>query len=150
MPFLMNKAQEASIIEYRQNQDESEKERFGNNGVTLPRDVWKSMDREPVELLRASYRVLEDLSSLATSVNIGKSLHEFMRISDSGEAQVSMDGTPQITVDAPEITYGATPLPIITAGFQVPWRQLEERHSGSNLLSFIYHKAKLQYGRAIT
>ena len=79
--------QNAEVLDARARFANSETERFGNNGVALPRDALKAMDREPGELMRQSYRILSDMSAVSTPVNIGKSLHEFMRISDSGEAQ---------------------------------------------------------------
>lgn len=97
---------------------------FGN-AATLPRDVWGLWDREAVEIQRSILAVFNDLSaSVATPMPIGKIVHHFQTVSDSGEVNISLDGRPKGRTDQPVIDYHGTPLPIIDSPFSYGWRQV--------------------------
>ncbi|MCO6407353.1 major capsid protein [Hoeflea alexandrii] len=95
------------------------------NAATLPRDVWGLWDREAVEIQRSVLAVFNDLSaSVATPMPIGKIVHHFQTVSDSGEVNISLDGRSKGRTDQPVIDYHGTPLPIIDSPFSYGWRQV--------------------------
>lgn len=96
------------------------------NASPLPRDVWGEWDREAVEIQREVLSVFNDLSaSVGRPIAIGKLMHHFRQVSDSGEVNVSMDGRSKARTDQPEITYQGTPVPILDSTFSYGWRQIE-------------------------
>jgi hypothetical protein len=95
------------------------------NAATLPRDVWGLWDREAVEIQRSVLAVFNDLAaSVATPMPIGKIVHHFQTVSDSGSVNVSLDGRSKGRTDQPVIDYHGTPLPIIDSPFSYGWRQV--------------------------
>lgn len=96
------------------------------NASPLPRDVWGDWDREAVEIQREVLSVFADLAaSVATPMPIGKLIHYFQTVSDSGEVNVSLDGRSRARTDQPVFAYHGTPLPIIDSTFNYGWRQME-------------------------
>lgn len=96
------------------------------NASPLPKDVWGVWDREGIEVQRATLAVFNDLAaSVATPMPIGKLVHHFQTISDSGEVNISLDGRSKGRTDQPVIAYHGTPLPIIDSPFSYGWRQIE-------------------------
>lgn len=96
------------------------------NAYSLPRDVWGEWDREAVEIQREVLSVFNDLaSSVSMPMPIGKLIHYFQQVSDSGEVNVSMDGRSKARTDQPTITYQGTPVPILDSVFSYGWRQVE-------------------------
>jgi len=96
------------------------------NALTLPKDVWGMWDREGVELQRSTLAVFNDLAaSVSTPMPIGKTIHYFQTISDSGEVNVSLDGRSSARRDQQVYTYHGTPVPIIDSVFGYGWRQVE-------------------------
>lgn len=95
------------------------------NAATLPRDVWGLWDREAVEIQRSVLAVFNDLAaSVATPMPIGKIVHHFQTVSDSGAVNISLDGRSKGRTDQPVIEYHGTPLPIIDSPFSYGWRQV--------------------------
>ena len=95
------------------------------NASVLPRDVWGQWDREAVELQRTVLSVFNDLAaSVSTPMPIGKMVHHFQTVSDSGDVNVSMDGRTKGKTDQPVMEYHGTPLPIIDSPFSYGWRQV--------------------------
>lgn len=108
-------------------------ERFGlqngvgmmGNALPLPRDVWGEWDREAVEIQRTVLAVFNDLAaSVSQPMNIGKLVHYFQTVSDSGEANISLDGRSKGRTDRPVYDYHGTPLPIIDSPFSYGWRDM--------------------------
>jgi hypothetical protein len=100
------------------------------NASPLPRDVWGVWDREAVEVQRQTLAVFNDLAaSVAVPMPIGKLVHHFQTVSDSGAANVSLDGRSKGKTDQPVIEYHGTPLPIIDSPFSYGWRQIEAARS---------------------
>lgn len=100
------------------------------NAATLPKDVWGQWDREAVELQRSTLAVFNDLAaSVSTPMPIGKLVHHFQTVSDSGEVNISLDGRSKGKTDQPEIAYHGTPLPIIDSPFSYGWRQVAAAQS---------------------
>lgn len=95
------------------------------NASPLPRDVWGEWDRESVEVQRNVLAVFNDLAaSVSMPMNIGKMVHYFRQVTDSGEAVVNLDGRQQAKADAQEYAYHGTPLPIINTTFGYGWREM--------------------------
>jgi hypothetical protein len=98
---------------------------FIGNAQPVPRYVWESWDREGVEIQREVLSVFNDLaSSVSMPMPIGKLIHYFQTISDSGEVNVSLDGRSKARTDQPLLDYHGTPLPIIDSTFSFGWRQM--------------------------
>lgn len=133
MPILQfNKQQEAAVLGnrrvYNAKQTRLAAENAGDligNAYTIPRDAWATYDQDLQGLQRAQLGVFSDLSSLQRSVPIGKSLHLFSKVSDSGQVNSSMDGRSRAKADAPIIDYEGTPVPIYDTTFTFGWRDVE-------------------------
>lgn len=133
MPILtFNKEQEAAVIgkrrTYNRAQEKLAAENSGDligNAYTIPRDAWATYDNDLQTLQRAQLGVFADLSSLQRSVPIGKSIHLFSKVTDSGEVNSSMDGRSRAKADAPVIDYEGTPVPIYDTTFTFGWRDVE-------------------------
>lgn len=133
MPILtFNKEQEAAVIgkrrTYNRAQEKLANENAGDligNAYTIPRDAWATYDNDLQTLQRAQLGVFADLSSLQRSVPIGKSIHLFSKVTDSGEVNSSMDGRSRAKADAPVIDYEGTPVPIYDTTFTFGWRDVE-------------------------
>ncbi|EEJ5117660.1 encapsulating for peroxidase [Salmonella enterica] len=98
---------------------------FDGNASTLPKDVWGSWDRNFVTVQRDVLSVFNDLSStVSQSVPLGKIVHYFMMLSDSGDINISLDGRSKAKADQPVMTYEGTPVPIIDSELKYGWRQM--------------------------
>ena len=95
------------------------------NALPLPKDVWGQWDREGIEVQRTTLAVFNDLASISTPMPIGKLVHHFQTISDSGSVNISLDGRSKARTDQPVFAYHGTPLPIIDSAFSYGWRQVE-------------------------
>lgn len=95
------------------------------NATVLPKDVWGEWDREAVQIQRDLLVVFNDLAaSVSTPMNIGKLVHYFQTVSDSGDVNISLDGRSKARTDQPVIDYEGTPLPIWDSTFSFGWRQM--------------------------
>jgi hypothetical protein len=105
------------------------------NALPLPKDVWGMWDREGVAIQRDVLPVFNDLAaSVSTPMPIGKLVHHFQTISDSGSVNKSLDGRSKARTDQPVFEYHGTPLPILDSTFSYGWRQVEAaRSEGFNL-----------------
>ena len=108
---------------------------FLGNALPLPKDVWGMWDREGVAIQRDVLPVFNDLAaSVSTPMPIGKLVHHFQTISDSGSVNKSLDGRSKARTDQPVFEYHGTPLPILDSTFSYGWRQVEAaRSEGFNL-----------------
>lgn len=103
---------------------------FGNealqgNASPLPRDVWGEWDREAVTIQREELRVFNDLAaSVSQPMPLGKIIHFFQTVSDSGELNISLDGRSSAKTDQPVFDYHGTPVPILDSTFNYGWRQM--------------------------
>lgn len=96
------------------------------NASPLPLNVWGMWDREGIPVQREQLSVFNSLAAdVSMPMPIGKLVHYFQTISDSGTANTSMDGKSKARVDQPVIDYFGTPLPIIDSSFTYGWRQVE-------------------------
>jgi hypothetical protein len=119
------------------------------NAYTLPRDVWGEWDREGIEIQREVLSVFNNLAaSVAMPMPIGKLVHHFQTVSDSGNVNISLDGRSKARTDQPVMDYHGTPLPIVDSTFSFGWRQMEAAMSegfnldGSARNNSNYHVAK--------
>ena len=60
---------------------------------------------------------------------IGKLIHYFQTVSDSGEVNVSLDGRSKARTDQQVIEYHGTPLPITDSTFSYGWRRVAAARS---------------------
>lgn len=105
------------------------------NALSLPKDVWGQWDREGVDVQRSVLAVFNDLAaSVSTPMPIGKLVHFFQQISDSGSANVSLDGRSNARTDKPTFSYVGTPLPIIDSPFSYGWREVAAAESEGFML----------------
>lgn len=95
------------------------------NALSLPRDVWGEWDREAVSLQRQEMVIFNDLAaSVARPMPIGKVIHYFKTVSDSGSLNVSLDGRSKANLDKPVFDYHGTPVPILDSTFGFGWREM--------------------------
>lgn len=95
------------------------------NAMALPRDVWGTWDREAVALQRQIMAVFNSLAaSVSTPMPIGKLVHFFQTVSDSGEVNISLDGRSKGKSDQQTFDYHGTPVPILDSPFGYGWRQV--------------------------
>lgn len=125
------KEQSALVMNMRRAYDQSHERMAANhsgfimgNASTLPKDVWGEWDREAIEVQRDVLAVFNDLSSLSRSMPLGKLVHHFQTVSDSGDVNISLDGRGKGKTDRPVIDYHGTPLPIIDSPFSFGWREV--------------------------
>lgn len=105
------------------------------NAYSLPKDVWQTWEREAVPIQNDILAVFNDLAAAVGSpVPIGKTVNNFMTVSDSGEVNISLDGRSDAKGDQPTFDYHGTPVPIIDTGFRFGWRQMEAARSEGFML----------------
>jgi len=126
-------AQQASILANRRQFNASQRamaSRIGNasmigNALPLPFNVWGEWDREGIAIQRQVLAVFNDLaSSVSRPMPIGKLVHYFQAISDSGSVNISLDGRSKANIDKPTFAYYGTPVPIIDSSFGYGWREV--------------------------
>jgi len=125
--------QEAFVLANRRQFNAAQAAMAANHGQTLignalpmPRDVWGEWDREGVEVQRTVLAIFNDLAgSVSMPMPIGKLVHYFQTISDSGSVNISLDGRSKGRTDQAVYDYHGTPLPIIDSPFSYGWRQVE-------------------------
>lgn len=123
--YLMANRRQFNAAQTRLAEIHGNEEGLLGNALTLPRDVWAEWDRDAVALQRSELTIYNDLAaSVSTPMNIGKLIHHFQTVSDSGEAHVSLDGRSKARTDQPVFDYHGTPLPIIDSTFSYGWRQM--------------------------
>lgn len=99
---------------------------FIGNASTLPKDVWGQWDREALTVQRDELVMFNDLAAASQMpLPIGKLVHYFQTVSESGEVNVSLDGRSKARTDQPVIEYHGTPVPLIDSAFSYSWRQWE-------------------------
>lgn len=100
------------------------------NALSLPRDVWGEWDTEAVQIQRQEMLIFNDLAAtLARPMPIGKLIHYFKTVSDSGSVNVSLDGRSKANLDKPVFDYQGTPVPIIDSTFGFGWREMAAAQS---------------------
>lgn len=104
------------------------------NAQTLSRDAWQVWDREGSEVLRDELVIYAALAPINMPMPIGKSVHNFKMLSDSGALAVSMDGRQTANLDRPLIKYGSTAIPIFNSTWGFGWREVEAANTDGSRL----------------
>lgn len=100
------------------------------NALPIPYNVWGEWDREGVAIQRQVMAVFNDLAaSVSKPLPIGKLVHYFQQISDSGTVNISLDGRSKSRTDQQTYAYQGTPVPIIDSTFGYGWRQMASAQS---------------------
>jgi len=95
------------------------------NAYPLPKDAWGQWDKEGIEVARNVLAVFNDLAAtLSKAGDLSVLVSYFQTVSDSGQANISLDGIGKAKTDQPVIDYHGTPLPIIDSAMSVGWRQM--------------------------
>lgn len=107
------------------------------NAATLRKDEWILLDRTLMRVARGRLRAWSDLasrSSFGGFNGFNRSVLEYEKINDAGEAIVDMDGITEGRSDSPQYTLQGLPLPITHSDF---WfssrRQGISRNTGTPL-----------------
>jgi len=109
-----------------------------NANSTLRREEWMQLDKALLDISRSRLGGVEDLVSKGLTYNLGNAMAttvlEYHDISDSMEAELSMDGVTRGNADRPE--YGSTflPIPIIHVDFDINARALAASRNMGNPL----------------
>jgi len=100
------------------------------NAMTLPKDVWGQWDTDGIAIQRKVLSVFNTLAaSVAFPLPIGKILHYFQQISDSGSVNISVDGRSKAKTDQQTYNYVGTPVPVVDSSFSYGWRQVAAAQS---------------------
>lgn len=105
-------------------------QQYGNNLLVgnaspLPKDVWGMWDTEGKMIQRDVLAVYNNLAgSVSFNMQVGKLVHHFQTVSDSGSVNTSLDGESNARVDQQTVAYHGTPLPIIDTTHGYTWRQV--------------------------
>lgn len=94
------------------------------NSLPIPKDAWGMWDREGIEIQRDVLSVFNSLAEFKKPVPTHKVVHHFMTIGDSGDVNVSIDGTSSAKADSPTLEYYGTPVPILDSVVKIGWRQM--------------------------
>jgi hypothetical protein len=102
----------------------------GNAAAIIPQDVYREMDTQTKEILRApNLTLLNDLLPLAKALQVGKVEHVYRQASDTGLLVTDLDGSSAVEMDKVDYTYASSIKVIHKTGFGVPWMQLEGQRS---------------------
>lgn len=100
------------------------------NASHLPKDAWGVWDKEFIQIQRDVLSVFNDIAATnSMAMPIGKLVHHFATMSDSGGVNVSMDGQSNAKSDSATINYHGTPVPIIDSTLRLEWRQVAAAQS---------------------
>lgn len=101
------------------------------NASPVPIDAWRRIDGRATRIQRDVLTVFNRLA-LANSVPVGLGdlVSYFPKVSDSGEAHVSMDGRSEGNADQAVVSYEGTPIPIVDGFARLGWRQMEVVRKG--------------------
>lgn len=109
-----------------------------NTTATLRYDEWKQFDEAVLKAARPRLRGVADLRAAGLTYTIpngmGKTVFVTEKMSDPGNAAVSMDGLRQSANDRPVFEIENLPLPIISSDFSFSARQLAISRSGNTPL----------------
>lgn len=117
------------------------------NAAPVPLDAWRRIDQRATLIQRDVLAVFDRLSaSNSTPVGIGDLVSYFPKISDSGEAHISMDGRSEGRQDQALVKYEGTPIPVIDSYARFGWRQMEvmrKTASGMDMETIANHQRKV-------
>jgi len=97
--------------------------------AVLRKDEWKQIDEAMMKVRRERLTGIDDLVSRGLTYNLtnpmASTVMEFERVSDSGKAQMDMDGINRGQSDRPKYEIDYLPIPIIHSDFHFNSRVLE-------------------------
>jgi hypothetical protein len=94
------------------------------NAAPIGLDAWRRIDARAAMLQRDVLAVYSRLAAAnSTPVDLGDLVSFYPKISDSGSAQVSMDGRAQGKADQAVVQFAGTPVPIVHSEASFGWRQ---------------------------
>jgi len=119
--------------------------RTNNTNATLRYDEWKQFDEAVLKASRQRLRAVVDLRSAGLTYNVpngmGKTVFVTEKMSDPGNAAISMDGLRASANDRPVFEIENLPLPIISSDFSFSARQLATSRNGNTPLDTVMAEA---------
>lgn len=113
-------------------------ERLTQNAATLRKDEWIQLDTAIVKAARARLKVVADLRGAGLQYSIpngmGHTVLQTEKMSDAGEAALSMDGLRETKGDRPHFDITNLPLPIAHSDFGFSARQVAASRNGGSPL----------------
>jgi uncharacterized linocin/CFP29 family protein len=94
------------------------------NASPIPRDAWGVWDKDSIEVGREVLTVFSTLAVNTYPLPIGKIVHHFQTVSDSGAVNISLDGKSSAKLDQPVMEHHGTPVPILDSSFGFGWREV--------------------------
>ena len=105
------------------------------NSLAIPIDAWRRIDARAQMLARSRLAVFARLAAASTKpVSVADLVNYYPQMSDSGEVTVTMDGRNSGKTDQAITKYVGTPLPILSTGVRLGWRQMEVIRKGGNMI----------------
>lgn len=102
------------------------------NASTVPVDAWRRIDARGQAIQRAVLAVFSRLAAASTThVDPGDIVSYYAKVSNSGEATISMDGRSSARADVATIQLDGTPVPLIESPVRMGWRAMEVNRKGS-------------------
>ena len=136
MTFTVNKmgskAQKEHVVKLRNAHAKQHEIMLANHGgevmegnaTPVPRDSWGMWDKDAEEVGREVLTVFSTLAQNTMPLPIGKIMHHFQTVSDSGSVNISLDGKSSAKLDQPVMEHHGTPVPIIDSSFGFGWREV--------------------------
>lgn len=121
---LANRDREA--VDLRNQFNQNEKVRFGNQAALLPDDAWREVDEVTMRVLREDEGqvYMDDLMTMARAVDIGKTAHVYRTSTDlNSRVNVSMNGQEPTLKDKVQYDFNGHPVPIFDTGYGLNWRE---------------------------
>jgi len=109
-----------------------------NAEATLRKDEWIHLDTAILKVAESRLKFVSDVRSMGLEYSIpngmGSTTLQTERMSDAGEASISMDGLREGPNDRPHFDFVNLPLPIIHSDFSFSARQIATSRSGGSPL----------------
>ncbi len=99
--------------------------------ATLRKDEWEQIDERVNEVMRERLTIVDDIRArgLVTQVSIGTILRVTERLEEWRDAEISFDGDTAPKEDKTSFKQQTIPVPIISTGFRIGFRQLAASRS---------------------
>lgn len=95
------------------------------NASSIPLDAWRRIDDRATMIQRAELAVFNRLARASTTpIGLGDIVNFYGKVSDSGEAHISLDGRSEAKQDQALVTFAGTPVPVIDSFARFGWRQM--------------------------
>lgn len=140
--LLHTNEQQAAVNAARRMYDEQERGyasfagMLTGNSAPVGPEAWRRVDMRVTRIQRNILSVFDRLARANTvPVGVGDIVSYYPKITDSGEAHVSMDGRSSGLQDQANLQFVGTPVPVIDSFSRLGWRQMEviRKQSGMGL-----------------